>query len=94
MWARGCLALRKVLLSNSAVVCADDDFTSTTDTHLCLYGLVFRRSVLLKIISALILGVWPIDLPHAWVCEIQGEYCPSAFHSERAGAMFCSLGEG
>lgn len=26
MWARGCLALRKVLLSNSAVVCADDDF--------------------------------------------------------------------
>lgn len=84
MWARGCLALGEVLLSNSSTVCADNGFTSTTDTHLYLYALVFRESVLLKIISALILGLWPIALLHVWACKIQGENCPSASHSDKS----------
>lgn len=92
MRARGCLALGKLLISIKFLwLCVQTMASPPQQTHTYL---VWRGSVLLKIISALIFGVWPVDLLHAWSCKIQGEYCPCAFLSDKSRVMFCSLGEG
>lgn len=81
--------LGQVLLSNSSTVCR-----KWFHLHNRLFALIIRWSVILKIISTLVLGLCPIDVPHTWACKILGKYCPLHFILTKVGVIFCSLGEG
>lgn len=92
MWLFGS---RKIVQSNSPVVCAGSGFTSTTDMPLCIHALVFRGFVFLKIMSALILVFF-----HCWISLVLGlarsrvNIAPTQFCSDMDGSNVCSLGEG
>lgn len=72
----------KILVSNSSIVCADKGFTSTTDPHLDFYALVFRGSVLLKIISLLFLGFGQLISPTLGLARSRVSIAP--VHSGRS----------
>lgn len=79
MRAHGCLALGKVLLSNSLIVCAI--VSASQQKHAYIFMLWSSENMcFLKLFQLLSWGLanWSSS------CKIQGEHCPSALHSDKS----------
>lgn len=93
IWACECLALGKVVHSNSLAECADGDFTSVIDMHLHLSFGLQRIYISENHVSSFLFFGHLVSLVLG-LARSRVTIAPVKFHSDMNGSNFCSLGEG